>query len=161
LWKGKLDMKKEKDNRKSRISRRDFMGASVAAAAFTIVPRHVLGGAGNTAPSDKLNIAGIGVAGRGAGDIGEVSSENIVALCDVDFRHAAGTFKKYPKARQYRDFRKMLDKENKNIDAVVVATPDHTHAVATMMAIKMGKHVYCEKPLAHDIFEVRKPGSGV
>ena len=139
-----------------KISRRDFVGASVAAAAFTIVPRHVLGGAGNTAPSEKLNIAGIGVGGRGAGDIGEVSSENIVALCDVDWRNAAGTFKKYPKARQYRDFRKMLDKENKNIDAVVVATPDHTHAVATMMAIKMGKHVYCEKPLAHDIFEIRK-----
>jgi predicted dehydrogenase len=146
-------MKKEKDNRKSRISRRDFMGA---AAAFTIVPRHVLGAAANTAPSEKLNIAGIGVGGRGAGDIGEVSSENIVALCDVDFRHAADTFKRYPNARQYRDFRKMLDKENKNIDAVVVATPDHTHAVAAMMAIKMGKHVYCEKPLAHDIFEVRK-----
>jgi predicted dehydrogenase len=139
-----------------KISRRDFVSAATAAAAFTIVPRHVLGGAGNTAPSDKLNIAGIGVGGRGAGDIGEVSSENIVALCDVDWRNAAGTFKKYPKAKKYKDFRKMLDKENKNIDAVVVATPDHTHAVATMMAIKMGKHVYCEKPLAHDIFEVRK-----
>ena len=132
------------------------MSVAAATAAFTIVPRHVLGGAGKKAPSEKLNIAGIGVAGRGAGDIGEVSSENIVALCDVDWRHAAGTFKRYPKARQYRDFRKMLDKEDKNIDAVVVATPDHTHAVATMMAIKMGKHVYCEKPLAHDIFEVRQ-----
>ncbi|MDH4241292.1 MAG: Gfo/Idh/MocA family oxidoreductase [Phycisphaerae bacterium] len=137
-------------------SRRRFISSAAAAAAFTIVPRHVLGGAGNTSPSDKLNIAGIGVGGRGAGDIGEVSSENIVALCDVDWRSAAGTFKQYPNARQYRDFRKMLDKEDKNIDAVVVATPDHTHAVATMMAIKMGKHVYCEKPLAHDIYEVRK-----
>ena len=144
---------KQKDRK---MSRRGFMSSAAAAAAFTIVPRHVLGGAGKKAPSEKLNIAGIGVAGRGAGDIGEVSSENIVALCDVDFRHAAGTFKKYPKARQYRDFRRMLDKENKNIDAVVVATPDHTHAVASMMAIKMGKHVYCEKPLAHDIYEVRK-----
>jgi predicted dehydrogenase len=144
---------KQKDKK---LSRRSFMSSAAAAAAFTIVPRQVLGGAGNTSPSEKLNIAGIGVAGRGAGDIGEVSSENIVALCDVDYRHAAGTFKKYPKARQYRDFRKMLDKENKNIDAVVVATPDHTHAVAAMKAIKMGKHVYCEKPLAHDIFEVRK-----
>ena len=148
-------MKREKDNRKSRISRRDFMGAAAAVAAFTIVPRHVLGGPRRVAPSEKLNIAGIGVGGRGAGDLGEVSSENIVALCDVDWRHAAGTFKRYAKARQYRDFRKMLEKE-KNIDAVVVATPDHTHAVATMMALKMGKHVYCEKPLAHDIFEVRK-----
>ncbi len=149
-------MKKEKDNRKSRMSRRGFMSGAAAVAAFTIVPRHVLGGSGNTAPSEKLNIAGIGVGGQGAGDLRNVSSENIVALCDVDWRHAAGTFKRYPKARQYRDFRKMLDKENKNIDAVVVATPDHTHAVATMMAIKMGKHVYCEKPLAHDISEVRK-----
>jgi hypothetical protein len=149
-------MKKEKDNRKSRISRRDFMGGAAAVAAFTIVPRHVLGGSGNTAPSDKLNIAGIGVGGQGGGDLGNVSSENIVALCDVDDRRAAGTFNKFPKAKKYKDFRKMLDKENKNIDAVVVATPDHTHAVATMMAIKMGKHVYCEKPLAHDIFEVRK-----
>ncbi len=138
------------------LSRRSFMSSAAAVAAFTIVPRYVLGGASGTGPSEKLNIAGIGVGGRGAGDIGEVSSENIVALCDVDFRHAAGTFEKYPKARQYRDFRKMLDKENKNIDAVVVATPDHTHAVASMMAIKMGKHVYCEKPLAHDIYEVRK-----
>ena len=138
------------------LSRRGFMSGAAAAAAFTIVPRHVLGGPGNTAPSEKLNVAGIGVGGRGAGDLGEVSGENIVALCDVDWRHAAGTFKRYPKAKKYRDFRKMLDKENKNINAVVVATPDHTHAVATMMAIKMGKHVYCEKPLAHDIFEVRK-----
>ncbi|HUS71581.1 MAG TPA: Gfo/Idh/MocA family oxidoreductase [Sedimentisphaerales bacterium] len=138
------------------LSRRGFMSGAAAVAAFTIVPRHVLGGAGSTAPSEKLNIAGIGVGGQGGGDLGAVSSENIVALCDVDWRHAAGTFKLYPKARQYRDFRKMLDKENKNINAVVVATPDHTHAVATMMAIKMGKHVYCEKPLAHDIFEVRK-----
>jgi hypothetical protein len=141
---------------KRKMSRRSFMSSTAAVAAFTIVPRHVLGGSGNTAPSEKLNIAGIGIGGRGQGDIGEVSSENIVALCDVDFGHAAGTFKQYPKARQYRDFRKMLDKEDKNIDAVVVATPDHTHAVAAMRAIKMGKHVYCEKPLAHDIFEVRK-----
>ncbi|MHC4544488.1 MAG: Gfo/Idh/MocA family protein [Planctomycetota bacterium] len=149
-------MKKEKDNRKSRISRRGFMSGAAAVAAFTIVHRGVLGGSGNTAPSEKLNIAGIGVGGQGGGDIGNVSSENIVALCDVDDRRAAGTFNKFPKAKKYKDFRKMLDKEDKNIDAVVVATPDHTHAVATMMAIKMGKHVYCEKPLAHDIFEVRK-----
>ncbi len=148
--------KGQQESQGTGLSRRGFMSGAAAVAAFTIVPRHVLGGPGNTAPSEKLNIAGIGVGGRGAGDIGEVSSENIVALCDVDWRNAAGTFKKYPKAKQYRDFRKMLEKENKNIDAVVVATPDHTHAVATMMAIKMGKHVYCEKPLAHDIFEVRK-----
>ncbi len=139
-----------------KITRRAFMGGAAAAAAFTIVPRHVLGGPGRAAPSEKLNIAGIGVGGQGGSDLRAVSSENIVALCDVDWRHAGGTFKRYPKAKKYWDFRRMLEKEDKNIDAVVVATPDHMHAVATMAAIKMGKHVYCEKPLAHDIFEVRK-----
>jgi hypothetical protein len=127
-------------------------GAAGAAMAFTIVPSNVLA----DPPSDKLNIAAIGVGGRGAGDIDEVSSENIVALCDVDDRQAAGAYKKYPNARKYKDFRVMLGKEAKNIDAVIVATPDHTHAVAAMMAIKMGKHVYCEKPLAHSIYEVRR-----
>ena len=141
--------------KKNDISRREFLGAA-AIAGFTIVPRHVLGGAGSTAASEKLNIAAIGAGGRAAGDIDEVSSENIVALCDVDQRSAAGTFKKYPNARQYKDFRQMLDKEDKNIDAVIVATPDHVHAVATMAAINRGKHVYCEKPLAHCIYEVRK-----
>jgi len=125
-------------------------------AAFTIVPRRVLGGAGNTPPSEKLNIAGIGVGGRGAGDLQEVESQNIVALCDVDWRQAAGAFKRYPNAKKYKDFREMLDKEDKNIDAVIVATPDHVHAVASMAAIKRGKHVYCEKPLAHSIYEIRK-----
>ncbi|UCG47608.1 MAG: Gfo/Idh/MocA family oxidoreductase [Phycisphaerales bacterium] len=138
------------------LSRRDFVGAATAAAAFTIVPRHVLGGQGNTAPSEKLNIAGIGIGGRGAGDLHKLGSENVVALCDVDERYAAGAFKKYPKAAKYTDFRRMLDKEDKNIDAVMVATPDHTHAVISLRAIKMGKHVYCEKPLAHSIYEVRK-----
>ncbi|MHC4302215.1 MAG: Gfo/Idh/MocA family protein [Planctomycetota bacterium] len=136
------------------MSRRDFVGGAAAAAAFTIVPRHVLGGAGHTPPSEKLNIAGIGAGGKGAGDIGGVSSENIVALCDVDDEKAAETYKKFPKAAKYRDFRKMLEKE-KSIDAVVVATPDHVHAPASMMAIKMGKHVYCEKPLTHSVYEAR------
>jgi len=149
-------MKKEKDNRKSRISRRDFISGAAAAVAFTVVPRHVLGGAGNNPPSEKLNIAGIGIGGRGSGVLSSVASQNIVALCDVDWKHAAGTFKRYPAARQYRDFRKMLDKEEKNIDAVTVATPDHVHAVATMAAIKRGKHVYCEKPLTHSVYEARK-----
>ncbi len=139
-----------------KIPRREFVGKATAGiAAFTIVPRHVLGGVGSTPPSEKLNIAGIGVGGRGEGDLHEVSSENIVALCDVDDRRAAGTYTRYPKAAKYRDFRRMLDKEDKNIDAVVVATPDHVHAVAAMAAIKRGKHVYCEKPPAHDIYEVR------
>jgi predicted dehydrogenase len=149
--------KKKTDNKKDRkISRRDFMAGAATAAAFTIVPRSVLGGSGYTAPSEKLNIACIGIGGMGANDVREVSSENIVALCDVDWKHAADTFKQYPSAKQYREFRRMLEREDKNIDAVTVSTPDNIHAVAAMTAIKMDKHVYCQKPLAHDIFEVRQ-----
>ena len=142
-------------DRETGLSRRDFIGGAAAVAAFTIVPRHVLGNPGRIPPSEKLNIAGIGVGGRGAGDLHECGSENIVALCDVDDKYAANVFKRYPNAKKYHDFRRMLDKE-KNIDAVVIATPDHTHAVVAATAIKMGKHVYCEKPLAHSIYEVRK-----
>jgi predicted dehydrogenase len=151
-------MKNQKGNTQKQrggISRRDFISSSaITAASLTIVPRYVLGGSGNVPPSEKLNIAGIGVGGQGRWDLDNVSSENIVALCDVDWERAADTFKHYPKARRYRDFRKMLEKE-KNIDAVVVATPDHNHAVASMAAIKMGKHVYCEKPLTRTVFEAR------
>jgi predicted dehydrogenase len=137
------------------VSRRTLIGRSAAAAAvITVVPGYVLGGPGRTPPSEKLNIAGIGVGGQGRWDLDNVSSENIVALCDVDQARAADTFKHYPKAKKYRDFRVMLEKE-KQIDAVVVATPDHTHAAATMMAIKMGKHVYCEKPLTRTVGEAR------
>jgi len=147
--------RKETTLRQGNISRRNFLGGAAGAAAFTIVPRHVLGGVGYTPPSEKLNIAGIGVGGRGRKDIEGVSSENIVALCDVDEERAAETFKRYPQAKIYRDFRRMLEKE-KNIDAVVVATPDHVHATASMMAIKMGKGVYCEKPLTHSVYESRE-----
>ncbi|MGD8499445.1 MAG: Gfo/Idh/MocA family oxidoreductase [Phycisphaerales bacterium] len=138
--------------KKITISRRDFMGAAAAVAAFTFVPKRVLAGSA----SNKLNIAGIGVGGRGAGDLEAVESENIVALCDVDLNRARGTIKKYPKAKVYRDFRRMLDKEEKNIDAVVIGAPDHIHAPAAIRAMKMGKHVYCEKPMAHTIFEARE-----
>jgi len=138
-----------------RLSRRNFVQSAAAVAAFTIVPRYVLGGARIVPPSEKLNIAGIGIGGRGEGDLDEVGSENIVALCDVDKNYAGRAFKKYPNAKAYTDFRTMLEKEDKNIDAVVIATPDHTHAIITMMAIKMGKHVYCEKPLTHSIYEAR------
>ncbi len=136
-------------------SRRQFLKATAGTvAAVTIVPRHVLG-RGMNPPSEKLNIAGIGAGGMGAGDIDAVSSgNNIVALCDVDLRRASA-IKKFPKAKVYRDFRKMFDEMEKKIDAVVVATPDHTHAVAAMAAIKRGKHIYCEKPLAHSVGEVR------
>jgi predicted dehydrogenase len=138
-----------------KICRRDFIGGAAAVAAFTILPRRVLGGPGNVPPSEKLNIAGIGVGGRGADDLRELESQNIVALCDVDDVRAADTFKRYPNARKYKDFREMLDREDKNIDAVVVATPDHVHAVAAMAAIRRGKHVYCEKPLTHSVYEAR------
>jgi predicted dehydrogenase len=136
------------------ISRRRFLGTTAAAAAFTIVPRHVLGGARHMAPSEKLNIAGIGVGGMGKSNLSQLESENIVALCDVDHVYAAGTFKKYPQAKVYTDFREMLDKE-KSIDAVMIATPDHTHAVISMEAMRRGKHVYCQKPLTHDVYEAR------
>ncbi len=148
-------MNAENTQARGRLSRRDFMGTAAAVAAFTIVPRHVLGGAGNTAPSDKLNIAGIGIGGRGEGDLDECRSENIVALCDVDEGYAGRVFKKYPDAKKWTDFREMLDKQ-KDIDAVVIATPDHLHAVIAMAAIKHGKHVYCEKPLTHCIWEARQ-----
>ena len=126
--------KKPDDEQNKKISRRDFMGAAAAVTAFTIVPRSVLGGQGHIAPSEKINIAGIGVGGQGGGDISAVSSQNIVALCDVDWRRASATFRRHPNAKKYKDFRIMLDKEDKNIDAVVVATPDHVHAAASMAA---------------------------
>jgi len=137
-----------------RIDRRGFLAGSAAAAAVTVVPRHVLGGAGNTPPSEKLNIAGIGVGGMGKGNLRQLESENIVALCDVDHAYAAPVFKRYPKAKVYKDFRKMLDKQ-KDIDAVMIATPDHTHAIISMAAMRRGKHVYCQKPLTHDVYESR------
>jgi predicted dehydrogenase len=106
-------------------------------------------------PNDKLDIAGIGVGGRGAADVNGVATENVVALCDVDDRRAAKTFERYPGAKRYRDFRKMLDDMESQIDAVVIGTPDHTHAPAAAMAMRMGKHCYCEKPLTHNVYESR------
>ncbi len=137
----------------SKISRRQFLASSTVAAA-TIVPRHVLGGPGYTPPSEKLNIAGIGVGGMGAGNMRNLESQNIVALCDVDHACAAKTFQRYPKARTYYDYRTMLDTQT-DIDAVMIATPDHTHAVISMAAMRHGKHVYCQKPLTHDVHESR------
>jgi len=137
-----------------RISRREFLGAAAAASGMMIVPRRVLGGPGYVAPSDTLNIAGIGAAGQAGGDLSQMEKENIVALCDVDWARAAKSFNKYPKAARYKDFRIMLEKQ-KDIDAVVIGTPDHFHAVAAMAAMQLGKHVYCEKPLTRTIFEAR------
>ena len=143
--------------KRSLVTRREFLGtAGAAVAACTMVPRHAVAGSGKTAPNEKLSIAGIGVGGRGADNMNDIGGENIVALCNVDLRHAARTFARFPKAAQFRDFRKMFDAMEKRIDAVVVSTPDHFHAVAAMAAIKRGKHVYCEKPLAHSVYEVRE-----
>ena len=139
---------------KAKTTRRGFLGAAAAGAAFTIVPRYVLGGPAALAPSEKLGIAGIGVGGMGGGNLSQMETENLVALCDVDHVYAAPIFKKYPGAKVYKNYREMLDAQ-KDIDAVLVATPDHTHAVISMAAIKAGKHVYCQKPLTHDVYEAR------
>ena len=143
-------------NSNSDKSRRKFLKKSIVIPSIFIVPRHVLGGIGYTSPSDKLNIAGVGVRkwGMGSGNLSQCESENIVALCDVDYKSSVATFNKYPKAKVYKDFRIMLENQT-DIDAVVVATPDHNHAVITMMAMKMGKHVYCQKPLTHTVYEAR------
>ncbi|WP_346317106.1 Gfo/Idh/MocA family oxidoreductase [Chitinophaga sp. YIM B06452] len=151
-------MVQEKNNEGNQISRRSFLTTgATAAAGFMIVPRHVLGGKGYTAPSDRLRVAGIGVGGKGESDIADIAKgpADIVVLCDVDDARAANSVKKFPKAKYYRDFREMLDKEHKNIDAVTVSTPDHQHAVAAMAAMQLGKHVYVQKPLTHDIYEAR------
>lgn len=137
------------------INRRQFLAAGTAAATVTIVPRHVLGGPGQAPPSAKLNIAGVGIGGMGSGDLRQLASENIVALCDVDQRAVDRNAKLYPKAKHYADFRRMLETQ-KDIDAVMVATPDHHHAVVSIMAMKLGKHVYCEKPLTHSVHEARQ-----
>ena len=137
-------------------SRRTFLGGAAAMAAATIVPRHVLGGPGNTPPSAKINVAAIGIGGMGGNNLHACDGENIVALCDVDAGgYAAKTIARYPKAPVYKDFRQMFDKQ-KDIDAVIVATPDHSHAVIAMAAIVRGKHVYVQKPLAHSVCEARQ-----
>jgi predicted dehydrogenase len=141
-------------------SRRSFIKtAGLAAAGFMIVPRHVLGGTGFTAPSDRLQVAGVGVGGKGQSNIANIykgGKADIAFLCDVDDRRAATTVKNFPGAKYYKDYREMLDRDGKNIDAVVVSTPDHNHAMIAMAAMQLGKHVYVEKPLTHDIYEARK-----
>jgi len=137
----------------SNISRRQFIAGSAAlvtASAFAqqedrISPR-----------IDKLNIAVVGAGGRGAEDIRGCEGQNFIALCDVDDERAADSYKKFPNAKRYKDWRKMLEAENKNIEAVIVATPDHHHAIVSINAMKLGKHVYCEKPLTRTIFEARQ-----
>ena len=139
-------------------SRRKFIqNTAFSAAGFFIVPRHVLG-RGYVAPSDRLVIAAIGAGGKGADDIDHFYKSGhaeIGFLCDVDDRQSNETRKKFPKAKYYKDFREMLSKEEKSIDAVSVSIPDHQHAVAAMAAIERNKHVYVQKPMTHDIFEAR------
>lgn len=146
------------NKRNNNISRRKFVrNAAIVGGSFFIVPRHVLG-RGFIAPSDKLNIAGIGVGGKGESDLSEFSKSpnvNIVALCDVDDRQSVNSRQRFPKANYYKDFRVMLEKEKNNIDACSISTPDNCHAVATLAAMQLGKHVYTQKPLTHDIYESR------
>ena len=139
-------------------TRRDFLKTTTtttgAIAVAAMVPRHVLGGPRQIPPSEKMNVAGVGIGGMGGANLANLQAENIVALCDVDPSYAAHTIKRYPKAKVYTDFRVMLDKQ-KDVDGVVVATPDHTHAVVSIAAMRSGKHVYCQKPLTHDVYESR------
>jgi predicted dehydrogenase len=140
-----------------RSNRREFLknaGVGAAGAGFWIAGRQV-GYGQEKSPNAKLNVACIGVGGRGAGDVDGVKGENIVALCDVDRKSLDKQTANFPNAKKYQDFRKMLEEMGKEIDAVTVATPDHCHAVASVTAMKMGKHCYCEKPLTHDVHEAR------
>lgn len=149
-------MKQKKTD--SSNSRRNFIKTTALASSFMIVPRHVLGGVGFVAPSDRLNIAAIGAGGKGHSDITNASvggRERVIALCDVDFSgSAAKTVEKFPKAKLYADFREMLDKE-KDLDAVTISTPDHVHGPAAKYAMERGKHVYVQKPMTHNIREAR------
>ncbi len=141
---------------KNSSSRRKFLQQTgIAAAGFMILPRHVLG-RGFTSPSDRLNIAFIGCGGRGESHINALKDENLVAFCDVDEVRAAEVFKLFPQVPRYTDYRKMLDAKGKDIDAVVIATPDHSHTLPALAAMQLGKHVYVEKPLTHHIGEARQ-----
>ncbi|EON78091.1 putative NADH-dependent dehydrogenase [Lunatimonas lonarensis] len=150
-------MKKPK-NETLESSRRNFIKNAAIASSILIVPRHVLGGVGYTAPSDQLNLAAIGAGGKGSSDIKNASvngRERIVALCDVDFSGSAKrSVEAFPKAKLYADYREMLDKE-KDIDAVTISTPDHVHGPAAAYAMERGKHVYVQKPMTHNIREAR------
>jgi predicted dehydrogenase len=136
-------------------SRRRFIKNATAAAALTVIPSHTVSGLGHKAPSDKLNIAGIGIGGKGHPNLKGMATENIVALCDVDWKYGEVCFKEFPGARRYWDWRRMFDEMGKSVDAVMVATADHSHALISASAITLGKHVYCQKPLTHSVYESR------
>ncbi len=142
--------------KKTGISRREFIGsAATAAVGLTLLPSRVVAGTRQAAPSDKLNIAGVGVGGMGRANLRNLASENIVALCDVDWKYSQACFDDFPKAKKYWDWRKMFDEMRDSIDAVVIATSDHTHAVIAAHAMTLGKHVFLQKPLTHSVYESR------
>jgi predicted dehydrogenase len=153
-----MTKKKFSDNR---ISRREFLGkATIGAIGLTIVPSFTVSGLGHVAPSDTLLIAKVGCGGMGAADLATLmktphKNAKVTCLCDVDDRQSVDARKTYPNARYYHDFRKMYEKEAKNFDAVCISTPDHNHAIQAFTAMRMGKHVYLQKPIAHDIYEAR------
>ena len=140
----------------SKISRRKFIGSTSAiAAGLIIVPSNAVAGLGHKAPSDKLNIAGVGIGGMGFSNLRRMNAENIIALCDIDWDHSKRCFKAFPDAKKYWDWRKMYDEMGKSIDAVLVATADHNHAIVAAHAMTLNKHVYVQKPLTHSVYESR------
>lgn len=147
---------KEKNTIPGKLSRRAFIkNSGLIATGAIILPSKVISGMGYTPPSDQLNIAGIGVGGIGRHNLRNMNTQNIVALCDIDWKYAGNTFNDYPNARKYKDYRKMMDEMDNDIDAVVIATPDHTHYVSARDAMQAGKHVYLQKPLTHSVYESR------
>ena len=140
-----------------RLNRRELLERGAGAGAALAVAWHVnpAASAESRSPNEKLNIAAVGTMNRAGANIAGTSSENIVALCDVDENLLGKAAERYPQARKYRDFRVMLEREADKIDAVLVGTPDHCHAPAAAMALRLNKHVYCEKPLTHTVFEAR------
>lgn len=140
---------------KKSISRRNFISMTAVGTAFTVIPSYTVSGLGHVAPSDKLNIVGVGIGGKGRTNLRGMNTENIIGLCDIDWKCSQGTFDEYPKAKRYWDWRRMFEELDKSMDAVMVSTADHTHAIIAATAMTMGKHVYCQKPLTHSIYESR------
>ena len=142
-----------------KTNRRNFLkGTAAAGAGYWVLGRQTIAQElASKSPNEKVNFASIGIGGKGDSDSDHVGKNgNLVGICDVDTERLGKKNEKYKSAKAFTDFREMLDKMHKEIDAVVVSTPDHTHAVATMMAIKLGKHVYTQKPMTHDVWEARQ-----
>jgi len=140
----------------SRTSRRGFLGRSFRVAAFSLAAPHSLGLRGGVPPSERLNLAFVGVDGRGAANLNGLGGENVVALCEVDVSRGVQARQRFPQAAFFQDYRRMLDAVGNSVDGVVVSTPDHTHASVVMASLDLGKHVYCEKPLGHNLYETRR-----